>query len=160
MNKLIPTILLLFLTTGIIAQSISQQLSSTAGGGFSNTSYQVGWSIGECVTATSSNDDFILTSGFYQTDYIITTVEKQSGTELNVFVYPNPTTRFVELKIEHNEEDNIKYVLTDLNGKILKNGAVQNNIEQINLTDYASGIYFLTVKQDNKQIKSFKLIKK
>ena len=50
--------------------------------------------------------------------------------------------------------------ITDINGKILQTKEVTNEIEQLNFSNFANGIYFLSLKQESQIIKSFKIIKK
>ena len=158
MQKIILITIGLLLTSLSYSQVASPELISSAGDNFSNATYQLDWSIGECVTATHSAGSSVITQGFHQDSYIITAIE-DLATDINIFVYPNPTTNFVSLQIESSKVESMQYILTDINGKVLLNAEVLNNIEQFNFSAYTSGIYFLTVKQENQTIKSFKIIK-
>ena len=54
----------------------------------------------------------------------------------------------------------MQYIVTGISGKVLQNEKVLNEIEQLNFSNYTAGVYFLIIKQENKLIKSFKIIKK
>ena len=160
MKKLGLLIVGLGLTIMAISQPASPELVSSAGDSFNNTSYQLDWSIGECVTLTHSAGTYVITQGFHQDSYKITTsIDNLYGSEINITVYPNPTTNLVCLQVESSKAESLQYILSDINGKILQNAEVLNNIVQLNFSTYTSGVYFLIVKQENQLIKSFKIIK-
>ena len=72
-----------------------------------------------------------------------------------VEVYPNPTSQKIFIK-NRNLSRNLKFTLTDLNGKILFE--TKNSISEINLEKFSKGIYLLNVEnKSEKQI--FKIIK-
>ena len=159
MKKLGLLVVGIVLTTMAFSQTANPELVSSGGDSFSNTTYLLDWSIGECVTATHSEGDYVITQGFYQEGDIITSVEEFTEQGININIYPNPTTNFVELKTGSPEIENMQYSVTDINGKILQNEEVTNETEQLNFSNYSNGVYFLTITQENQVIKSFKIIK-
>ncbi len=66
------------------------------------------------------------------------------------------------MQLDVDNEQNVEmlyYQLFDINGKLLQkqeNIAVENQIKMI---DYKKGTYFLNIIMNNKQIKSFKIVK-
>ena len=161
MRRLFLTVGLGFALLGANAQTASPELVSSAGDSFNNTSYQLDWSIGECVTATHNAGDYVITQGLHQGNYVVTSVEDLAA-DINISVYPNPTTDLISVSFtdlpSSNGHGNV-IIITDINGKILQQAEVTSNVEQLNFSTYANGIYFLTVKQESKLIKSFKIIK-
>ncbi len=146
------------MTSLAMSQTASPELVSSAGESFNNTSYQLDWSIGECVTATHNAGDYVITQGFHQNFYVITTVENLRA-DIYMSVYPNPTSDFISLKIESSEVEDLQYTITDFSGKVLQISNFAGDIEQINFTNYAVGTYFISVMENNQLIKSFKIIK-
>ncbi len=71
-----------------ISQTASPELISSLGDSFNNTSYQLDWSIGECITTTHTAGDYVLTQGFHQNSYVITAVEDLRA-DIYMSVYPN-----------------------------------------------------------------------
>ena len=63
----------IIMTTMAFSQTANPELISSGGDSFSNTTYLLDWSIGECVTATHSEGDYVITQGFHQDTYVITT---------------------------------------------------------------------------------------
>jgi len=155
--KLNLFIVLTLSVTGLIyAQSAN--LVGVAGDNYSNTNYQLNWSIGETLTETYQNGTNVLSQGFHQNTYSVVSVENNSNIDLRV--YPNPTTDLI--MVDFNQYENASYVLTiiDLNGKVLHSKKLNSNKVLLNFATYVSGTYLLLVKQQDKLIKSFKIIKK
>ena len=73
MKKLGLLVVGIVLTTMAFSQTANPELISSGGDSFSNTTYLLDWSIGECVTATHSEGDYVITQGFHQDTYVITT---------------------------------------------------------------------------------------
>ncbi|MDZ4759346.1 MAG: T9SS type A sorting domain-containing protein [Bacteroidota bacterium] len=77
-------------------------------------------------------------------------------TGLKVNIYPNPSTGFANLTYDCAENENIILSLFDINGKLLK--AIDQGLKtkgtynnQIDLTQYQQGVYFLTLKTDKRK---------
>lgn len=62
-------------------------------------------------------------------------------------LYPNPATDILHLKLINNPSP-ISYEITDTNGKVLTNGTFLNTDNQIYLSNFSSGIYFLKCHKD------------
>jgi len=77
--------------------------------------------------------------------------------QLNVRVYPNPAREFII--ISNSENKTIEYNLSDVNGRIIRNGKIMSQSKkQIDLTDLGKGLYVLSLqylnnKQDIKIVK-------
>jgi len=158
MKRLFLTVGLGFALVGVNAQTASSQLVSSSGNSFSNASYQLDWSIGECLTATYTTGAYVLTQGFYQSSYTITSVENL-WSDIEITVYPNPTTDFINLKVKGSKAKSMQYTTTDFLGKILQTSNIAGDIEQIDFSNYATGIYFISVSQNKQLIRSFRIIK-
>jgi len=142
------------------AQTTSPQLVSSAGESFKNTSYQLDWSIGELQTETYTAGSQMLTQGFHQNSYTVSTaVEQVKGLQFEITAFPNPTTDFISLKVESSKTESLQYTITDLSGRVLQTNKLLENNQQINFSGYAVGTYFITISQNSKLVKSFKIIK-
>lgn len=67
--------------------------------------------------------------------------------ELDVFVFPTSTSS--QLFVQNNERENLQYEIIDLNGRQITNGILSENLNTINVSDFANGMYFLTLKNDS-----------
>jgi len=91
---------------------------------------------------------------------IISTVDvKETRTLENIFkIYPNPTNSSINIEfLEVNSEPALLQIATTL-GLVFKQLEIANGTSTINLDELNIGIYFITLKINNR-IKTFKLIK-
>jgi hypothetical protein len=76
----------------------------------------------------------------------------------NFIVYPNPTANSVYLLLP--EVVGFDYFISDNTGKIIrKEKVVPTNLEHIDLANFSSGTYFLTIKTSNNQVFTKKIVK-
>lgn len=159
MRRLFLVVGLGFAFLGANAQTASPELVSSSGDNFSNATYQLDWSVGECVTATHSAGEYVITQGFHQNTYVITPVEDLRA-DIEISVYPNPTNDLVTIDFPLSEgHGNVKIIVTELSGKVLQTAEMQSDLAQINFSAYANGTYLITISQNNQLIKSFQIIK-
>jgi len=78
--------------------------------------------------------------------------------EQSVFVYPNPTSDIITVQISgNNVKANIK--IENINGKVILNKSINSNSADINLSEYAAGIYIVEVEINNNIIRK-RIVKK
>lgn len=82
--------------------------------------------------------------------------------ETEIFIFPNPTTDFVNINMKGSELENGEksYQLYDLQGRFIKQSAIDQLETQVSLNGLSSAIYILQVSVNNEVIKTFKIIKK
>lgn len=92
------------------------------------------------------------TGMIYTLTPITDTTEIVNGTEIiwleGLDVFPNPTVDAVQIKIQNQQLFNVNYTLTDVNGKVISRGDIQENAE-INLQNLSTGTYFLKLQKEN-----------
>ena len=141
----------------------AQQTVVTAGGTSTGPGGLSSYSIGQVVYTASTGSGGSENQGIQQSFTILTVgIDNFPEIKLQMAVYPNPTTSFVNLKIDASTELNIEslsYQLSDLNGKRIYNQKITDSETAINLENLPAAIYFLTVINKNKAIKTFKIIK-
>ena len=158
-TQIIISIALLF------AASISinaQEAVVTTGGDVSSSAGSVSYSVGQVVYTTSTGTNGSVAQGVQQPYEIsvVTAIAEAKGINLSMSVYPNPTTNRLTLKVSEYESDNLSYHLFDVTGKLVKMKKVTDPETQIIMQDMKPGVYFLKVIDDDKEIKTFKVIKK
>ncbi len=159
MKKIFFIVIALAITLLTKGQTAMPELISSSGDSFNNSSYQLDWSIGESVTSTHSSDDYVITQGFHQGIYIITSLDDFCE-DIKMLAYPNPTNDFISLSVENLEIKNMQYIITDLTGKILASEKITSSLQTINFSKYAVGTYIVSITQNNQLLKSFQIIKK
>ena len=90
-------------------------------------------------------------------DTINTTFKSFNEIEFNIF--PNPTKDFVQVEIINHQNTSLNYQLVDLSGRVIKEGLLQNQRNQISLDDTAKGVYILKVFNNNAMAGFKKLIR-
>ena len=94
-----------------------------------------------------SNNSALSNSSF-TTDSIVT------------ITYPNPTSDYVMLSITDSALTDLSYSLFDISGKALANGKITAADTKIEMGNLPLATYILKVNQNNKELKTFKIIKK
>jgi hypothetical protein len=159
MKCLIFTISFGLLIISSKAQTVSLELVSSVGDIFKITSYQLDWSIGELQTETYAQTGQILTQGFHQSNYTVTALEQLNGLQFEISAFPNPTMDLINLKIGISKIDGLQYIIADISGNIFQKENITSSNQQIDFSNYSNGVYFITVLQNRKSCKSFKIIK-
>ncbi len=140
----------------------SQQSINSAGGNAIGSNGTASFSLGQVdyTSAKSSSGSFSL--GVQQTFdiEIVDGVEEVQNPLMNCRVFPNPVTESLNLKIETEKAQIFEANLYDMNGKLLENVNVINNQSEISMKNLAPATYFLKVSENNKIVKSFKIIKR
>ena len=158
MNKIYYS-LLFFITIGVSAQSISKQAISSLGSNYSNSTIKLSYVVGEVLVGSMTDEDgsLQLGNGYYSSLNLETLSVESPITEVNLKVYPNPVNEL--LYIAHPTENNFDIYLTDITGKKIFKGEVQNQ-HSINISQYPKGIYILTIMTGEiKKTNTYKIIK-
>lgn len=159
--KKISLILLSFISFQVaICQSIAPDVISSAGNYHDNGTVSISWTLGEGVIETFSDGNNMLTQGFQQSNYDIVAIETLED-NLNISLYPNPTSQFLNLEWEITGNSEIIIELFDVQGKLLINKTFVETTskKQINLSTFPSAAYMLRVSKGNKVVKTYKVTK-
>ncbi|HNW68057.1 MAG TPA: T9SS type A sorting domain-containing protein [Bacteroidales bacterium] len=151
---------LLTFTFSLSTVSAQESVNTTGGnalGGGGSASY----SVGQVVYATNTGTNGSVAEGVQQPYEIsvVTEIEEAKGINLSILAYPNPTTDYLELKVESEKLKDLSYQLYDMNGKLLQNEKITGNQTNILMSNLAPATYFVKVIQGNKEVKTFKIIK-
>ena len=151
--KLSLTILVGLGSTGLQAQ---ETFLATGGVASSNTG-SVSYSVAQVFYTVNSG----ITEGVQQPFEISspTALEETKGIYLLVSTYPNPATDFVILKIEYHELSALSYQLYDIKGMLLDQREIEDIETRITMSNCKPSTYVLKVKEGNKEIRTFKIIK-
>lgn len=160
MKKIVLLFMLMIGYTTGYSQLLLPEVTSAAGNYFANENYSISWTLGECITETVSNNGYLLTQGFQQSNYDIETIVDNSKNLPKIILYPNPATDFIQLEMPVQDMKKYHFKLLDMNGKCLKNEKITTSSSKIDLKDFVASFYVLNVfSSDNQLIKSFKIIK-
>jgi len=155
MKKIITSATFLLLGLGVIN---AQETVTAAGGEATGAGGTVSYSVGQVVYTTNTGTNGSLAQGVQQAyEIYVTTGVNQTAINLEMIVYPNPTTNYLTLKVEDNV--NLSYQLYDLQGKVIENKKVTADNTTIKMEALSKATYFLKVIDNNKTVKTFKIIK-
>jgi hypothetical protein len=144
--------------TGLQAQESINATGGDASGGAGSVSYSFGQVI--CQTHTGTNGS--VAQGVQQPFEIsvVTAIEEAKGINLSVTAYPNPTTDYLTLCISEFDISNVSYHLYDMQGRLLQSEKITDKLTSIVMGNLVPATYFVKVIQANKEVKTFKIIKK
>ena len=138
----------------------AQQSLNAAGGDATGSNGKISYSIGQIdyVSATGSNGS--VSQGVQQPFEIFTLgTDDFPNIILQAIVYPNPTSSNINLIIENYSIDNLHYNLYDIQGRSIANQKITQQETNITMENLQSANYFLQVFDNNKTLKTFKIIK-
>ena len=154
------------LVTGL-ARLKAQESMSAAGGNAAGNGGSASYSVGQVVYQTHTETIGSVTEGIQQPYEItvVTATEEINGITLSVSAYPNPAKDHLILSIEDKFKTNddlapMSYQLYDMNGKLLKQSRITSNKTSIGMSSLIPGNYLVKVIQSNREVKTFKIIKK
>jgi hypothetical protein len=139
----------------------AQNAIPATGGNASGTGGSSSYTVGQIVYTTNGNSNGSVAQGVQQPYEIsiVTAVEEAKDISLEIVVYPNPATDYIKLNIKNYDVQNLRYQLYDINGILLQDNKIVSNETSIVMSNYMSATYFLKVTDNNKVIRTFKIIK-
>ena len=162
MKKLLHLIILLIMTTAnVFAQSAIVPVGGDAQGNGGSVSYTVGQMAVE--STANSNGSISVAEGVQQPYEIMTVgVDDYPQIALNAVVYPNPTENIAQLQLNGFEipAGRLRATLYDGNGKQLQSVTVTNDLTAFQIGQYATGTYYLEVRDGKRVVKTFKVVRK
>lgn len=148
--------LLLFATHSIY----SQESTSTSGGVATGSGGSSSYSVGQLVYTTNTGSNGSIAQGSQQSFEISTLSNPElTGLTLEAVTYPNPTTDYIILQLKDANLSGLTYTMYDIQGKKITKGQVLQDKTQIPMLRLEMGTYILKVNQNNKELKTFKIIK-
>jgi len=151
---------ILLLGLGLTGLQAQESVNAT-GGNASGSGGSVSFSVGQVVYIINTGTNGSVAQGVQQPFEIsvVTGLEEAKGINLMISAYPNPTTNYLQLQVESEKLKDLSYQLFDTNGKLLETKKIEGNQTSIIMSNLVPAIYFLKIIQNNKEVKSFKIIK-
>ena len=137
----------------------AQQTTASAGGDASGIGGTFSYSIGQVVYTYNYGTDVIVAQGVQQPFEISILGLDNYQINLVMQTYPNPTKDYLVLNVHALDLSNIIFQLYDVNGRLIETRTMFNPIETICMMNLPSSVYVLKVINNNKEVKSFKIIK-
>ncbi|MBK0368815.1 T9SS type A sorting domain-containing protein [Flavobacterium agrisoli] len=136
----------------------------SSGSNASGSTGSIAYSIGQVFyTYIGEDSNYNVAQGIqHEISALLNTKPEIDKVVTQMFVFPNPTTDYVTLKMDGYELDanNQFYQVFDLQGKLLQQKNIAEGETQIHLDHLSPSVYILVVNRDNKVVETFKIIKK
>ena len=158
------TILIIFLLC-MGGVTFAQSAIVPVGGDAQSNSGSVSYTVGQIAVQTSANSDgSVSVAEGVQQPYEIQAVgvDNYPQIALNAVVYPNPTENLAQLQLNGFEipVGGLRAILHDGNGKQLQTLTVTDDLTSFQIGHYATGTYYLEVRDGKRVLKTFKVIRK
>jgi hypothetical protein len=152
--------LLIFISSGLMAQNAF----TVAGGDASGNGGTVSYSFGQVFYQSQAGSSGTVIQGVQQPYEIsvIVSVSVAAGITLNVVAYPNPVTDFLRLRVDSSvpmDPSSLSYLMYDSSGRLLERSLLEGQETLIPMSDRFSGVYIVKVIRSEMEVKTFKIIK-
>jgi hypothetical protein len=139
----------------------AQESVNTAGGNASSSSGSVSYTIGQLANSNTTGSNGSVDEGVQQPFEIYTLgISAVPEISLSMGVYPNPASSFVVLSIDNFHAEALSYFLYDATGRLLETQKITDSKTNIQMAALPVATYMLLVKDPNKTVQTFKIIKK
>jgi hypothetical protein len=139
----------------------AQEVTAAAGGDASGSGGTASYTVGQVSYITNAGTGGSVAQGVQQAYVvsIVSEIDESNDITLRFSAYPNPVTGILTLRIEGNIH--IRYVVSlyDVKGICLENKDTEGIETDIDLSKLVPSTYFLKVTNDNKVLKTFKILK-
>jgi len=152
----------LFIFSFLLLTSVlsAQKTFSSSGFNSNGNSGIITYSVGQVAIDFNTGNNGSLVQGVQQPYEIFSTLGNDIlNINLNLIAYPNPTTDQLVLGIENFKGKKFYYQLFNMEGKSLLYDNCVDNKTHINLNEFPSNTYLLSIVENNTVIKTFRIIK-
>ena len=158
MRHLRPLVVLFALLATIELQA--QESPTASGGDATGSGGSSSYTVGQVVYITNTGSNGSVAQGVQQPYEIsITTGVNQTTINLEIAIFPNPSTSYLQLNVENEALENLSFQLIDLQGKVIENKKVIEMQTIVNMEALPKAIYLLNITKNKQVIKTFKVIK-
>ncbi len=132
---------------------------NASGGGISNTSGSISYSIGQVAYQSTSNASGAVSQGVQHAFEISTLSLEENALHLSLMAYPNPTQELLNLSVGNYSQEKLAYKLIDLEGKVISEATIHSETTTIDMKQLPVATYFVEIHIDAKKVQVFKIIK-
>mgnify|MGYP003575555021 FL=1 len=144
------------------ANSYSQESIVATGGKGTGTAGSSSYSVGQIAAIQLKGSGGSAQEGIQQA-YEIATLGNDEFDEISLVMtaFPNPVVDELNLIVLNNKFEDLSYDLFDINGRVVsKTNNISASETKVSMQGLVKGVYFLSINNNSKKIKTFKIIKK
>lgn len=143
-----------------LSSAYAQESVNASGGNATGSGGTISYSVGQVAYTSNSSNTGSVAQGVQHAYEIFTLGVEETALNISLTAFPNPTMENLTLQISDFNNEKLSYQLYDMQGKQLIQGEVIANKTEINTSSLPTASYFIDiVNQENKIVKSFKIIK-
>ena len=140
--------------------SYAQETNPASGGEAAGSGGTVSYTVGQLVYTNPTIASGSLHQGIQQSfEFVTLSNPELTAVTLKAVTYPNPTTESITLALKDADLTGLSYVMYDLLGRLVTKGMVATSETKIAMKSLPIGVYILRIQQNNKELKTFKIIK-
>lgn len=143
--------------------TFAQSAIVPVGGDAQSNSGSVSYTVGQIAVQTVNNSSGISVAEGVQQPYEILTVgvDDYPQITLNAVVYPNPTENLAQLQLNGFDipAGGLRAILYDGSGKMLQTLPVTEDLTSFQIGQYATGTYYLELRDGKRVLKTFKVVR-
>lgn len=145
---------------GSVTAMQAQTAFPAAGGNATGNNGSVSYTVGQIACETNIGSSGSVSEGIQQPYEILTIgIDDAPGVSLAYSVHPNPTPGLLKLKTENVPMKDLWYRLYDMNSKLLQNRRIDATEMEIPMENLVPATYLLKIIDNQKEVKTFKIIK-
>ena len=134
----------------------SQSVESSSGDSYITDLGSLDFTVGEVVIYTGTLGTTTFTQGFHQSSWYFSEIYDHNS-QFEALLFPNPTIDLININTSDFAE--VRYTLHDAAGRIVFQGQLFSETTSLDLSEFASGTYSITLSRSGENLKIFKLIK-
>jgi len=158
MRKILILFCVLMTSIGAFAQSAI----SASGGESSGSEGTASYTIGQTFYSANVGTNRQISEGVQQSYeiYDVTDVQQAISDVISLSAFPNPTSDYLTLRIESDNIEDFDCVMYDISGKEILQKQITSSETSLDMNSLPSATYFVRVTKQNRQVKTFKIVKK
>ncbi|MBI3133203.1 MAG: T9SS type A sorting domain-containing protein [Bacteroidetes bacterium] len=151
-QKILTFIMFIIAVPSAIVYGQSLNVVASAGTYTEGPGGSVSWTLGEMVITTLSGSSNDVTQGFHQGNIYVSGLDDLRAIEVNI--YPNPTSEFVTIQ----SPEPVRVKIFDVSGRLVSVHDLSNEINQLNVSDFARGTYNLVFESAGRETRTAQLV--
>ena len=144
--------------------TFAQSTIVPVGGDAQSNSGSVSYTVGQIAIQTTNSSSGISVGEGVQQPYEILTVgvDDYPQITLNAVVYPNPTENLAQLQLNGFDipAGGLRAIFYDGSGKMLQTLPITEDLTSFQIGHYATGTYYLELRDGKRVLKTFKVVRK
>jgi len=138
----------------------AQKTLPVSGGTVQDSGGTVSFTIGQTMYINTTSASGSINQGIQQSfEFVTLSNPEYKALTLKAVPFPNPTTESITLALNDTDLTGLSYVMNTPLGQFISRGRLVRCETSIAMKNLPNGVYILRVQRNNKELKTFKIIK-